>query len=363
MNNKYSNLALIIPSLEPTVILVDYVKVLIKQGFAHIYVINDGSSSAYDDIFQSISKLEECTLLTYSENRGKGFALKTAYQHIEKHFPECKGIITADSDGQHAVKDVCKIADKLIENTKGLLLGVRNFSEKGIPFKSWIGNRISSLIFFLFHGVWVKDTQTGLRGFLSNHLSEMIAINGDRFEYEMAVLTTCAATNTPIHSLSIDTIYIDDNTSTHFRPIADSVRIGKVLFNKICRFMMSSGICIIVDISLCWCLLHLLKSNVSSDLFRIGISVTLARTASMLVNYCINKNYVFKTNAYNSFVKYLILAVANMVIATTLIHLGQSILHIDERLAKLICDVILFIVNYQIQRNWVFNHPKEGERT
>lgn len=361
MNNSYSNLAIVIPSLEPDDILTNYVKTLIKQGFIHIYIVNDGSSSKFDNIFQSLSNFDECTVLTHLQNKGKGYALKTAYKHIAENFEACKGIVTADSDGQHAVKDVCKIADKLLENTDGLLLGVRNFSKKGIPLKSWIGNRISSLIFFLFQGVWLQDTQTGLRGFLANHLTDMIDIAGDRFEYEMAVLTTFANNKMGIHSFLIDTIYIDDNESTHFRPFADSLRIGKVLFNRLCRFMTSSGISLVVDMSLCWFLLYILKNYISTDILRIGIAVTSARIVSMLVNYTINKKFVFKTNRQNSFIKYLILAITNMLAVTILINFGQSVLHIDERLAKLICDIIFFIINYQIQRIWVFKSQKGGQ--
>lgn len=357
MNKDYQKIAIVIPSLEPTQGLVAYTKELIAQGFMHIYIVNDGSDGTYDPIFQRVSALEECTLLTHPHNRGKGAALKTAFHHISQTYPQCRGVITADSDGQHAVKDVCRMADSLLHSHGGLLLGGRNFSNKSVPFQSLIGNRISALIFWLLHGALVQDTQTGLRGFDIALLPEMCAIQGERFEYEMAVLTTCTSKKIPIHFIPIDTIYIDGNVGSHFRPLADSARIGWVLLGGLCRFLMSSGISAILDIALCWSFLSLLAHIIPSDLLRIGLCVVLARTISMVVNYTINKVYVFRrtTTPRCCFGRYLLLVIANMAALTVLIYCGHHYLGISERLITILSNVLLFIVNYQIQKIWVFS--------
>ena len=62
-------------------------------------------------------------------------------------------------------------------------------------------------------GVYVYDTQTGLRAFSDKIISFLINIPGDRFEYEMNVLLMCAKSHIPIHEIEIQTIYIEENKS------------------------------------------------------------------------------------------------------------------------------------------------------
>ncbi len=355
MKKAHQNLAIVIPSLDPTRSLITYVDALIAQGFCHIIIVNDGSAHTYDAIFEKLASQPACTVLTHATNQGKGAALKTAYAYIVAHLAACVGVVTADSDGQHAVQDVCQVADALLSGENGLFLGSRNFAQMGIPLKSRVGNRLSSALFCLLHGKWVHDTQTGLRGFATNLLPFMLDIAGGRFEYEMAVLTACVHRKIPVHTISIQTIYWEGNASTHFRPIADSLQVGAVLLRRLGRFMLSSGVSCLTDVSICWTLLALLQGMVASDLLRIGLAVTLARMVSMLVNYRLNKVFVFHATAQKyAFVRYVALAIANMVAAVWFIYLGQTVLGIHEYTAKILADTILFIINYQIQRLWVF---------
>lgn len=75
----------------------------------------------------------------------------------------------------------------------------------------------------------MTDTQTGLRAFQTQMIPFMLGIEGDRYEYEMNMLTQ-ASQKYLITEVPIETIYIDDNASSHFRPIRDSLMIYKNLF-------------------------------------------------------------------------------------------------------------------------------------
>ncbi|EOR26594.1 glycosyl transferase [Niallia nealsonii AAU1] len=50
-------------------------------------------------------------------------------------------------------------------------------------------------------------------------------LKGERFEYEMNMLLECKGKNISIEEIKIDTIYIEENKSSHFRPIIDSIKI------------------------------------------------------------------------------------------------------------------------------------------
>ena len=147
---------IIIPTLNPTDKLLTLVDELTNNGFNEIIVVNDGSGEEYNNIFEKLPK--SVKLLNHETNLGKGAALKTAIKELKN----VDGFITVDSDGQHSVEDVIKIANELLKYD--IVLGIRNFNLKNVPKRSKFGNKISSLVFKIRTGVNLKDTQTGLRG-------------------------------------------------------------------------------------------------------------------------------------------------------------------------------------------------------
>ena len=130
-----------------------------------------------------------------------------------------------DADGQHRTEDAMNLLSQLHQNDTDMVLGVRSFAVK-IPFRSRFGNTITRYVFRLCSGKWVSDTQTGLRAFQRNMVPKLLAVKGDRYEYEMNVLLTCAKNNTKIKEVSIATVYHDaTNSCSHFRAVRDSARI------------------------------------------------------------------------------------------------------------------------------------------
>ena len=169
-NNRPENAVVLIPSLEPDERLPRYVKALLAKGFGHIVVVDDGSSEAFQPIFQQLADMPGVTVTHHEVNRGKGAALKTGYALIEKQFPDCLGVVTADADGQHTVQDVWRLAEALTSGEKKLYLGSRDFSLPHVPPRSRHGNRITSSVFKALYGQWLPDTQTGLRAFRREEL-------------------------------------------------------------------------------------------------------------------------------------------------------------------------------------------------
>lgn len=64
------------------------------------------------------SEIPYCTVLKHEINRGKGAALKTAFEFVINNRPESIGVITVDGDGQHSSSDVVKLAKKLLYYSK-----------------------------------------------------------------------------------------------------------------------------------------------------------------------------------------------------------------------------------------------------
>ena len=198
---------ILIPSLEPDMKLISYVQKLQAYGLTNIIIVDDGSGEEYQSIFNTLRN-DGCIILRHTENRGKGCALKTGFRYIQNNYYHFSSVVTVDSDGQHASEDVYRLAEYSNMHPNALILGVRDFTSPGIPFKSLLGNRFSSSVFAALYGKYLPDTQTGLRAFGSSVLEFMLSISGSRFEYEIQALISCVQFGVPILTLPIQCIYM-----------------------------------------------------------------------------------------------------------------------------------------------------------
>lgn len=223
------NAVAVMPAYEPSQELPAHIARLRDVLPVPVVVVDDGSSASCRPIFDAVAAMPECTVLRHDSNRGKGSALKTAFAFVEERFPCCIGIVTVDADGQHSPEDCRRMAEALETGQRALYLGVRDFSLGTTPFRSWWGNRCTTLLFALLFWRWVPDTQTGLRAFLRGDIPFFTSIPGDGYEYEMAALAYAARVSIPLNTLPAKTIYEAGNASSHFSPIRDTIRIHKAL--------------------------------------------------------------------------------------------------------------------------------------
>ncbi|MFC7364676.1 MULTISPECIES: glycosyltransferase family 2 protein [Bhargavaea] len=219
------NPAIIIPAYNPDHSLPAYIRQLRQQGNLRIIIVDDGSAFPLKPIFDSIRGIEGCTVLTHGRNMGKGAALKTAFRHVWEQCEEVTHVITADADGQHTADDVIRVTRETVKSARGLVLGVRDFIHPDIPGRSLFGNRLTSRLFKMLFGTRLNDTQTGLRGIPRREIRWLMTIRGERYDYEMNSLIHAVREDVEIREVGIRTIYLDDNASSHYRPVQDSVRI------------------------------------------------------------------------------------------------------------------------------------------
>ena len=215
----------LIPSYEPDALLINTVKSVLAEGF-NVLLVNDGSSEEFDPIFDEVKPL--VAYLKQPVNKGKGAALKLGFSKVLEIYPETKFVITADGDGQHATKDIVRLYEALKEKDE-LVFGVRHFNRK-VPFRSRFGNDWSKLSRSSLTKQYISDDQCGLRGFPIRYLDELVKIKGSRYEYEMNEITSFQLKQYPIYTLPVETIYLDNNSRSHFSPFLDTCRIQFIIF-------------------------------------------------------------------------------------------------------------------------------------
>ncbi|QQZ58819.1 bifunctional glycosyltransferase family 2/GtrA family protein [Paenibacillus sonchi] len=337
-------MTILIPAYKPDERLLDLIEQLCDDQLGPIVLVDDGSGPAYQGIF-NIAAAFGCTVLTHPVNFGKGLALKTGFRYIrEAGLPDY--VVCADSDGQHLPHDIKRVA-RVLQNqtTPGIVLGSRRFSGT-VSLRSRFGNSVTRVVFSLTTGTKIYDTQTGLRGFSPQMLDWLCQIPGERFEYEMNMLLTAHREGYTITEEFIDTVYLDDNQSSHFRPLADSFRI----YLPLLMFSTSSLVSALLDFTLLF-----LFQRLTHNLF---LSVAAARLCSSIFNYSMNRRYVFTggkmSKLQQSLPKYFALVLLVLLFNYGLLYFYNEKLIIPLAAAKLLTEVSIFLFSYWAQRRFVY---------
>lgn len=343
---KELNTYVIVPAFEPDEKLIGVISGIRDNTDYRIVVVNDGSSADKDDIFAFCEKNAE--VITHEKNKGKGAALKTAFAHIKEKNESCI-IVTADADGQHKLEDIVRVADAVSEHPDSVVMGCRKFTGR-VPLRSRFGNSVTRYVYSFAAGVKVSDTQTGLRGFMSDKLSFMQGVSGERYEYEMNMLLECARESIPFFEVPIETVYIGENETSHFNTITDSFRI----YRDILRFSCSSLLSFVVDYIFYTVFILITKNLTASNV--------AARVISSCFNFSLNKKYVFKNKSklLPTAVKYFTLAAFILAANTVLLNLLVKYVIGNKFVSKIIVEVLLFMISWAVQRSFVFKNKRGG---
>lgn len=339
-------MTILIPAYEPDERLLNLIQNLRKQLDTPIVIVDDGSGEAYQSVF-NIAEAHGCVVLHHEVNQGKGRALKTGFRYIMQ-FGSQEGVVCADSDGQHLPEDIMRVSAALDQEKHRIVLGSRTFSGK-VPLRSRFGNSLTRAIFSFCTGSKVYDTQTGLRGYSADMLEWLCQVPGERFEYEMNLLLSAHQEGYTVQEIYINTVYLNANKSSHFRPFADSFRV----YVPIILFSASSILSFLLDFGLL-----LTLQQITNHLL---ISVIVARVCSSILNYVMNRKVVFRKKSRatafqhsRSMAKYFSLVILVLLLNYSFMLLYHEWLSMPLIPAKLLTEITLFLFSYWAQRKYVY---------
>lgn len=342
----------IIPAYEPDDKLIKLIDDLNAKEISPVVVVDDGSDVGnYGRIFDTVRD-KGAVVLRHAVNMGKGRALKSAFNYCLNEYADIMGVVTADSDGQHSPEDIKKCMEELKSSPDALVLGVRNFDGAGIPARSVFGNKVTCRVMKFLTGISISDTQTGLRGISSAFMRSLLTEKGERFEFETNMLMATKELGINIKEVPIRTIYLENNRSSHFNPLKDSLRIYAIFL----KFVFSSLSSSVVDMVLFSVFCAVFK-NVAIAIGYIMLSTILARVISAVYNFMINYRVVFKGHGRKAHaaVKYFVLAVCIMLLSGLLVSFFHRLApSIPEVIVKLPVDTLLFLVSFLVQREVVY---------
>ena len=360
-----SKISVVLPSLDPDEKLIRVVDGLLEYGFTDIIMVNDGSKAENLHYFTDLAAQHpEIHLLHHEVNKGKGAALKNAFRYFLENRPEGFGVVTVDGDDQHHPEDTRRCCEQMFKSGN-VVLGCRDFTLDHVPARSRFGNHTTSLIFKLFVGMTISDTQTGLRAIPREQLKTLAAIDGDRFEYETNMLLAMKDCAMAFDEVKIRTVYIEENKSSHFRVIHDSWRIYKLILKHFFRYTLSSIASAVVDTT-AYALLSKLLQGVVQAFALTAVAGVGARVISSLLNFFLNKKLVFQTNVSTgkAMLRYYALALPQMAAQVLLTQGVYALLNIADSATGLrtliyaVVMTVLYFLSYVIQQRWVFAPEK-----
>lgn len=197
-----------------------------------LIVVDDGCT---DNTIATLDDFSfEC--VTHPSNRGKGHAILSGLRAALAH-PETQAVCLLDADGQHAPRELPQLCASQAATGAGLVIGARVFDGGHVPLRSRVGNKVTVAVSGLLLGNRLPDTQSGYR-VLSRAFAQSVleSVAGGRYETEMEIIVKAVRENWGVVSEPIQTIYEEDNASSHFHKLRDSWLIYRRLVTAVRRY-------------------------------------------------------------------------------------------------------------------------------
>lgn len=205
-----------------------------------VLVVNDGSTDSTETILAKLTREhEQLVVLTLPCNKGKGFALKSGFQKArELGFSH---VLTLDADGQHFPEDIPELLHICKIRPEAIIVGCRGTKHDNMPATSTFANRFSNFWFAIQTGLYLPDTQTGLRIYPLDNIHGTCFMTR-RYEAELLILVLSAWANTPIIPSPVRVYYPPkEERVSSFRPFRDFSRIS-ILNTILCILAVIYGL-------------------------------------------------------------------------------------------------------------------------
>jgi glycosyltransferase involved in cell wall biosynthesis len=192
-----------------------------------VLVVDDGSR----DKTSTVAKKAGTEVLSFSNNQGKGSALRAGFEFAIKRGYEA--VITMDADGQHNPSGIPKFLKELKKNGADLIIGTREQNLSEMPFLRYLVNKTTSLVTSILAGTRVSDSQSGYR-LIKRNVIKKVTLKTSRFQMETEIIVKAAMAGFKIGEIPIETIYFEKFKS-YINPFIDTYRFIKLSLRLLWR--------------------------------------------------------------------------------------------------------------------------------
>jgi glycosyltransferase involved in cell wall biosynthesis len=211
----------VIPALDAEGTLVP----VVKASLAHlpdVVVVNDGSTDRTPDVAAAAGAM----VIDHPRNLGKGAALKTGFRHALANGFDA--IITLDADGQHLPSLIPRFIEAYANSRADLIIGDRSHLFGEMLPRRRNANRFSAWAISKCAGTRVGDSQSGFRLY-SASLVRDTTIRSNGFSAESEIIVRAGMAGRKVLSIPIELGFVNGISTSHYRPVMDTVRIFLVV--------------------------------------------------------------------------------------------------------------------------------------
>mgnify|MGYP001296325871 FL=1 len=134
-----------------------------------VIVVNDASQDRTCDI---ASSYPDVTVITHSQNKGYGGALKTGFAAAKGEW-----IGFLDADGTYPPEEFPALCEAMVSQNADMVIGSRMTGAKsGMPIRRYIGNKFFAYLLSWIVGSAITDTASGQRVFKRTILSQLLPL-------------------------------------------------------------------------------------------------------------------------------------------------------------------------------------------
>jgi polyprenyl-phospho-N-acetylgalactosaminyl synthase len=166
-------------------VIADVVRPLVSEGYA-VVVVDDGS---IDDTAK-LARAAGAALLRHAINRGQGAALQSGLRYALER--GARIVITFDADGQHAVEDLPRLLEPILESEADVVLGSRFLEHTAaVPPIRRLLLRAAVVFTGVASGVTLTDAHNGMRA-LTRCAAEQLDLRLDRMAHASEIIDQIA---------------------------------------------------------------------------------------------------------------------------------------------------------------------------
>jgi len=189
---------------------------LIKNTLSYVdsvVVCDDGSS----DNTSVEAKEFGALVIKHNENKGKGAALRTLFEHVRHSNAEI--VVTIDGDGQFLPNEIKKLIKPIQDNLADVVVGYRFDDGDEMPSYRKFGNKILDHATNIVTNLPIRDTQSGFRAY-SKKAIEQIEFSNDGFTADSEILINAAEHGLRISEEKITVIYDTGHRTSTKNPVS-----------------------------------------------------------------------------------------------------------------------------------------------
>lgn len=221
VNSMAMQYAIVIPAYNEAATIRGLVEACLQQS-DKVIVVDDGSG---DNTVEVLSGLK-IQLLRNGTNQGKAASLWRGLAHARDHFA-VDTVITLDGDGQHRPKDIPGLISAVEQFNDYVIIGARLLNQENAPKARLYANKVADFWVSWAAGQRIRDTQSGFRAYPLG-LLDVVQVphgKGRGFVFESEILIEAVRNGYACKSVPIKSLYISGARASHFRPVADIMRI------------------------------------------------------------------------------------------------------------------------------------------